>query len=53
MFQFSLQEGLGIAGLDYLIAASAAAILCLLNVRSILVVLISTSGFFVLRFLLI
>jgi len=52
IFQFSVDDGLSIVSLDYLIAASVAAILCILDVRSILVVLISTTSFFLLRFFL-
>lgn len=53
LFQLDFREGslagLSYAGLDYLIAASLAAVLTMLYVRSIIVVLLSSGVFFCLR----
>ncbi|MEM7360642.1 MAG: AzlD domain-containing protein [Pseudomonadota bacterium] len=49
LFGYSPSSGLSVTGLDYLLAASAAALMTLFGVRSIFVVLISTAMFFVLR----
>jgi len=54
LFRVDANDGLrtfSTAGADYLIAASIAAILTIFGVRSIIVVLISTAAFFILRFL--
>lgn len=56
LFQFDYEKTqmagqLSIAGVDYLIAATVAAALTLMRVKSIIVVLLSTALFFVLRFL--
>lgn len=51
--QTNLAGGFGVAGADYLIAASLAAILTILQVKSIYTVLLSTALFFALRFLVI
>ncbi len=50
VFNFSPTEGVGTAGLDYLLATLLAAVLTITRVRSILVVLLSTACFFSLRF---
>ena len=49
VFQFTPGQGVQIAGYDYLLAALVAAILTLNQIRSIVVVLVSTLLFFVLR----
>lgn len=49
LFGYSVERGVSIAGLDYLLAALVAAILSFLRVTSIVVVLSSTTLFFALR----
>ena len=49
IFSFRADGDVSIAGWDYLLAATVAAALTMARVRSILVVLISTTVFFVLR----
>lgn len=49
LFQYQPGVGLAISGWDYLIAASVAALLAIIKLRSILVVLISAGLFFCLR----
>ncbi|MFT4630216.1 MAG: branched-subunit amino acid transport protein [Arenicella sp.] len=49
LFNYDQSSGFGIAGSDYLIAASVAAVLSFLKLPSIVVVLISTGLFFLLK----
>ena len=49
LFDYSTASGFSLAGMDYLLAASLAALMTLFGVRSIIVVLISTAAFFILR----
>ena len=49
IFKYEIPTGLQLAGWDYLIAASLACILSVLRVPSIIVVLVSASVFFGLR----
>lgn len=49
LFGYSSDAGFTIAGYDYLLAASLAAGMTIMGVRSIFVVLISTASFFILR----
>ena len=51
LFQTDYQSGLTHAGLDYLLAASVAAVLSIMRVHSLAVVVLSTAVFFGLRFL--
>ena len=52
IFSFDADVGFSYAGNDYLIAASVAAILAFSRVQSIVVVLVSTVLFFLLRFII-
>ena len=52
LFNYDQLSGFGHAGSDYLIAASVAAVLSFLKLPSIVVVLISTGLFFLLRVVL-
>lgn len=49
LFNYNQHSGFDNAGLDYLIATSVAAVLSILKLPSIVVVLISTGLFFLLR----
>ena len=50
LFSFDAVNGLQAAGIDYLLSASVAALMAFMRVRSILVVIVSTTVFFVLRY---
>lgn len=50
VFRYSPGQFVQITGIDYLLAASIAIVLTAAGVRSILVVLVSTASFFLLRF---
>jgi len=50
IFSFQPEKGVSIAGWDYLIAASAAALMSLIRIHSLFVVIISVGIFFLLRF---
>lgn len=52
LFQYDAQDGISHAGSEYLLAGSLAAVLSIARFRSIVVVLLSTSVFFVLRFII-
>jgi len=49
VFNYAPAQGLEHAGFDYVVASSLAALLSFLRVKSILVVLISISAFFLIR----
>jgi branched-subunit amino acid transport protein len=50
LFSFDAVNGLQSAGLDYSLSASLAALMAFMRVRSILVVIVSTTVFFALRY---
>ena len=52
IFQFEAKSGLTHSGLDYLIAAGLAGLLSFYRVSSIIVVLLSSISFFMIRFYL-
>jgi len=52
MFRFDGHTQIEVAGVDYLFAGSLAAVLSVCKVSSIIVVLLSTTVFFIIRFLL-
>ena len=51
VFDYNPNQGVGHAGLDYLIASALAAFLSFIRVKSIVVVLTSIGAFFLIRYL--
>ncbi len=52
VFHFDPAQGFSYAGMDYLIATSLAVLMAVLKASSIIIVIVSTIVFFVLRFLI-